>query len=118
VSRAQLRDKLFAAQKGRCFYCRRHMVAAGAKDDRAVTLDEVVAQSVGGPVAIHNCVAACERCNSRKADRPVKDFLREERPGRPLRPRTIVRADAAIAKARQERKMRERRKLNHREQVL
>jgi 5-methylcytosine-specific restriction endonuclease McrA len=112
--RQQLRGLLFCQQKGRCFYCRRHMVAAEADDDRAVTLDEIVPQSKGGRAHPSNAVAACRRCNKLKADKPVKEFLRKERPGKPIAKRKLSPKDAEIARARATRKMLARRALTSR----
>lgn len=112
VNRLQsLRDRLFNEQKGRCFYCRCHMVAAGADDDRATTLDHVAAKSRGGKLKNGNAVAACRKCNQDKADAPVANYLKKSRPGRPLHKRVLPTRDDEIAKARVVRKMRERRRL-------
>lgn len=111
MKRQRLRDHLFDQQKGRCFYCRRHMLPAGADDDRAATLDHVAAASRDGPTHISNAVAACRRCNEAKADKALKQFLKELRPGRPLHKRVTPARDAEIAERRAARKMRERRNL-------
>jgi 5-methylcytosine-specific restriction endonuclease McrA len=49
---------------GRCAYC----------DGRADTIDHVVPRSRGGLHAWENVVAACARCNHRKADRLLAEL--------------------------------------------
>ena len=50
-----------------------------------ITVDHVVPRSQGGPTNWTNCVAACVRCNSRKADRTPEQarMLLRMRPTRP-----------------------------------
>ena len=40
-----------------------------------LTLDHVIPQSNGGPSRVQNLVTACKRCNTRKDNRPVAEFL-------------------------------------------
>ena len=54
----------------RCRYCGK---PAGKR--RKLTLDHVEPQARGGSDAPYNIVAACERCNAEKGDRPVAEFL-------------------------------------------
>jgi 5-methylcytosine-specific restriction endonuclease McrA len=62
-----------------CQYC-------GAQPGgEAITIDHVVPRSQGGTSSWTNCVAACESCNARKADRtPEQAGLRLRK--RPIRP--------------------------------
>jgi 5-methylcytosine-specific restriction endonuclease McrA len=62
-----------------CQYC-------GAQPGgESITIDHVIPRSQGGTSSWTNCVAACERCNARKADRtPEQAGLRLRR--RPVRP--------------------------------
>jgi 5-methylcytosine-specific restriction endonuclease McrA len=62
-----------------CQYC-------GAQPGgEAITIDHVVPRSQGGTSCWTNCVAACESCNARKADRtPEQAGLRLRK--RPIRP--------------------------------
>jgi 5-methylcytosine-specific restriction endonuclease McrA len=63
-----------------CQYC-------GAQPGgESITVDHVVPRSQGGTSSWTNCVAACEACNARKADRtPEQAGLRlRKRPARPL----------------------------------
>lgn len=48
-----------------CVYCGKTPRAA------ELTIDHVRPRSQGGPTTWENCVTACVRCNSRKADRPA-----------------------------------------------
>jgi 5-methylcytosine-specific restriction endonuclease McrA len=62
-----------------CQYC-------GAQPGgESITVDHVVPRSQGGTSSWTNCVAACEACNARKADRtPEQTGLRlRKRPARP-----------------------------------
>jgi 5-methylcytosine-specific restriction endonuclease McrA len=62
-----------------CQYC-------GAQPGgEAITIDHVVPRSQGGTSSWTNCVAACDACNARKADRtPEQAGLRlRKRPARP-----------------------------------
>jgi 5-methylcytosine-specific restriction endonuclease McrA len=47
-----------------CAYC----------GSRADTIDHVIPRSRGGPHAWENCVASCNRCNHRKADRLIEEL--------------------------------------------
>ena len=62
-----------------CQYCG---VQPGAG---ATTIDHVIPRSQGGTTSWTNCVAACEACNARKADRsPEQAGMRLRK--RPVRP--------------------------------
>ena len=62
-----------------CQYC-------GAQPGwEAITIDHVVPRSQGGPSTWTNCVAACVRCNARKADRTPEQAGMHPRK-RPTRP--------------------------------
>ncbi|MGO9082452.1 MAG: HNH endonuclease [Streptosporangiaceae bacterium] len=41
---------------------------------RADTIDHVIPRSRGGPHAWENCVASCNKCNHRKADRLIEEL--------------------------------------------
>jgi len=62
-----------------CQYCG----AALSTDD--LTVEHVLPRSRGGPTSWENCVAACEDCNSRKADRTPREAGMRLR-AKPLRP--------------------------------
>jgi 5-methylcytosine-specific restriction endonuclease McrA len=69
------RNGLMARDGGRCQYC----------DARATTVDHVMPRSRGGRHRWENVVAACRRCNSRKADRTLAE-LGWDLPRRPHAP--------------------------------
>lgn len=60
VERAEWRERLFVAQNGVCYICRRKAVEP--------TLDHVRPWAVCG-LNVGNLLMACELCNNRKADR-------------------------------------------------
>lgn len=47
-----------------CAYCGRH----------ATTIDHVIPRSKGGPTSYANCVAACSKCNLKKADKYLSEM--------------------------------------------
>ena len=68
--REALRKRIFARERGRCFYCRRKLPAHW-------TLDHVTPPIRGGPVDDPaNLVACCAVCNAEKGLLPAPDFLR------------------------------------------
>ncbi|MBL4846463.1 MAG: HNH endonuclease [Planctomycetes bacterium] len=74
------RRNLFRRDDHRCQYCGRR--GKGSE----LSIDHVLPRSRGGPTSWENCVLACLRCNSRKADRtPAEVGLRLAR--KPVRPR-------------------------------
>lgn len=82
-SRTRRRTKLFYAQNGKCFYCRKPMVLVGhcSKDvlPDKVTVDHVVPRAKGGGNE-DNTVAAHHDCNVAKGDREptVEEIKRME----------------------------------------
>lgn len=62
-----------------CQYCG---VALSAND---LTVEHVLPRSRGGPTSWENCVAACEGCNARKADRTPREAGMKLR-SKPVRP--------------------------------
>jgi HNH endonuclease len=65
-----LRQAIHARERGRCFYCLRRTKA------RMQCLDHVVPRVQLGRNSYRNLVSACLECNSRKAERMARDFLR------------------------------------------
>lgn len=64
----RLRERLFVAQGGRCFYCERRCVLGGPNKWRATaTLDHIIPKSKGGTNEQSNFVVACRACNYCKA---------------------------------------------------
>ena len=64
-----LRRNVWRACNGHCVYC-----GSGLELDD-FTIDHVIPASAGGATNLLNCVAACRRCNQRKANRPLHDFI-------------------------------------------
>jgi 5-methylcytosine-specific restriction endonuclease McrA len=65
-----LRKAIHDRERGACFYCLRR--APG----KLQCLDHVVPRVRFGRNSYPNLVSCCVECNTRKADRPVRDFLR------------------------------------------
>ena len=71
------RRNLFARDEHRCQYCLRR------RPSEELSIDHVLPRSRGGLTRWENCVAACVRCNTRKANRtPEESGLRLQRPPR------------------------------------
>jgi 5-methylcytosine-specific restriction endonuclease McrA len=67
---ASVRKRLRDEQGNRCAYCNREFGPLVTE-----TIDHVVPLSKGGGKGISNLVLACRRCNSRKGNRSVEEFL-------------------------------------------
>jgi 5-methylcytosine-specific restriction endonuclease McrA len=65
-----LRKTVHDRERGACFYCLRRTPA------NVQCLDHVVPRVRFGRNSYRNLVSCCLECNSRKGDRPVRDFLR------------------------------------------
>lgn len=81
------RGGVFLRDNHKCAYC-------GGK---ATTIDHVLPRSRGGEWAWDNCVAACQKCNERKADRTPAEARMPLRYATPYQPTVaeIVRARVA-----------------------
>jgi len=66
-----LRRNVWRACSGHCVYC------GSGLDLDDFTIDHVIPVSAGGATNLMNCVAACRRCNQRKANRPLHDVILE-----------------------------------------
>jgi 5-methylcytosine-specific restriction endonuclease McrA len=67
---------LFNGQRGRCYYCLRHMapiVDPAIRD--SCTIDHKTPRYRGGPSGEWNLVAACYRCNQVKGYMTADEFL-------------------------------------------
>lgn len=74
------RKNLFERDDHRCQYC-----GARCRPDRS-SIDHVTPRSKGGQTSWDNCVLACVRCNSKKADRSLRESgLRLQRRPKPPR---------------------------------
>jgi len=65
-----LRKSIHDRERGACFYCLRRTPA------HVHGLDHVVPRVRLGRNSYRNLVSCCHECNSRKGDRPARDFLR------------------------------------------
>lgn len=65
------RDAVFKRDGFTCHYCNEF-----AKD---LTLDHIVPVSKGGNNAFDNLITACRKCNAMKADKPITQFLYENK---------------------------------------
>jgi 5-methylcytosine-specific restriction endonuclease McrA len=65
-----LRRSIHDRERGACFYCLRHSPA------KVHCIDHVVPRVRCGRNSYRNLVSCCLDCNSRKGDRPARDFLR------------------------------------------
>jgi len=61
------RPNLYRRDQFTCQYCG----VALASDD--LTIEHILPRSRGGPTSWENCVAACEDCNTRKADKTPRE---------------------------------------------
>ena len=67
----ELRKAIHERERGNCFYCLRRTLA------NVRCLDHVVPRVRCGRNSYRNLVSCCLDCNSRKGERPARDFLRE-----------------------------------------
>jgi predicted DNA-binding transcriptional regulator len=65
-----LRKTIHERERGACFYCLRRTPA------NVQCLDHVVPRARFGRNSYRNLVSTCMECNTRKGDRPSRDFLR------------------------------------------
>jgi 5-methylcytosine-specific restriction endonuclease McrA len=65
-----LRKAIHSRERGRCFYCLRHIAPM------ARCLDHVVPRVEFGGNSYRNLVSCCLQCNSQKGERSAIDFLR------------------------------------------
>jgi 5-methylcytosine-specific restriction endonuclease McrA len=65
-----LRKAIHDRERGTCFYCLRRTPA------NVQCLDHVVPRARFGRNSYRNLVSCCIECNTRKGDRPARDFLR------------------------------------------
>ena len=66
----QLRHYILHRDQWHCQYCDRPN-----SEKHPLTLDHVIPESGGGPTVVGNLVAACPRCNTKKTNRSLADFL-------------------------------------------
>ena len=71
----KLRD-YFEEQGGRCGYCTDFMTL-GLGYPATATIDHIIPLSKGGLRKRFNELAACQQCNTQKADKSLRQFLVE-----------------------------------------
>jgi 5-methylcytosine-specific restriction endonuclease McrA len=64
----EVREYLLEKWERKCAYCE--------KDQIPLQIEHVIPRSKGGSNRISNLCLACEKCNQKKADRPVEEFLK------------------------------------------
>ena len=76
---AKLRDAAFEKQKGQCYYCKRQMQTKTSLDalnkSMMVTAEHLTPISKGGRNNHKNIVAACRKCNNKRGNTELKEFL-------------------------------------------
>ena len=69
----QIKHYIFTRDQWQCQYCDK----PGIKD-RPLTLDHIIPESKGGPTVVGNLVAACQKCNTKKTNQSLADFLAKD----------------------------------------
>ena len=78
------RERLFIAQKRRCYYCARKLalpkpVKYFTMQPYHATLDHIIPQAMGGSRGpTLNCVVACHQCNQERGTKDARVFLLEK----------------------------------------
>lgn len=68
-------EELFFQQKGRCKYCGMPMILEnGNVNGMAATIDHKIPQVLHGHNGSKNTVAACQKCNAKKAHMSPEEF--------------------------------------------
>ena len=89
----EVREYLIEKWQRKCAYC--------GKEDVPLQVEHIVPKSKGGSNRVSNLTLACEKCNTKKSNRSVEDFLKKkpavlkrilEQAQRPLRDATAVNA--------------------------
>ena len=68
-----LKHYIFDRDGWACLYC-----GSLGTEKNPLTLDHVIPKSKGGPSRVQNLATACERCNNKKDNRPVTEFLADD----------------------------------------
>lgn len=83
--RRRRKKRLFIAQDGRCFWCKKRMTIGGPRRTSA-TFDELVPQARGGTQQWSNVVLACVDCNNSRGDRLAPQWAMIAVANRPVPP--------------------------------
>lgn len=62
------KQKVLVKNNGHCAYCGTPLT------EDTMTIDHIVPKKQGGTKALSNCYAACQRCNSLKSNKSLKQF--------------------------------------------
>jgi hypothetical protein len=65
---------IYIRDKFRCAYCQ--------TDKDTITLDHLIPHSKGGPHSADNLVTCCKKCNDRRRDMPIEQFIDRYFPGK------------------------------------
>ena len=69
----QLRHYILHRDHWHCQYCDQP-----STKNHPLTVDHVIPESRGGPTVVGNLVAACQKCNTKKTNRSLADFLAKD----------------------------------------
>ena len=69
----QMKHYILHRDHWHCQYCDQP-----STKNHPLTLDHVIPESKGGPTVVGNLVAACQKCNTRKSNRSLEDFLAKD----------------------------------------
>ncbi len=58
-----------------CYYCDEKLPRPGTKAGRATHFDHLIPPALGGTDSLDNLRPACKRCNTRKGESQVMDFI-------------------------------------------
>lgn len=70
-----LKLKLLQKSGGKCTYCNKRLTLKRKHHVDKVTVDHYIPLAKGGFDDFHNKVAACLKCNNRKADLMPEEFM-------------------------------------------
>jgi 5-methylcytosine-specific restriction endonuclease McrA len=72
----ELREELFWAQNGSCYYCEENMVYGPGtmREPKLATIEHLTPLARGGTWDRENLVAACHECNNRKGNRTEAEY--------------------------------------------
>ena len=69
----QIKHYIFARDHWQCQYCDQP-----ATTKLKLTLDHIIPESRGGPTVVGNLLTACQKCNTKKSNQPLKNFLAQD----------------------------------------
>ena len=69
----QIKHYIFARDHWQCQYCDQP-----STKNHPLTLDHIIPESSGGPTVVGNLVAACQKCNTKKNNQSLENFLAQD----------------------------------------